>query len=406
MRYLIFILLIGLFNTGKAEKINYFLVARNVGTHTINDSTHIPIMGFAERLSNSIKIPSPVIEATVGDTVTIQLLNMSQGAPHTIHLHGLDVPQKYDGVPNLSPVVKHSETFEYVFVAENPGTFLYHCHVVSVLHVQAGMYGNVIVRPKEKNTVWFGQHNYTKEFNLLTSEIDTNWHTRELFMHNFHEGNDFEMEVPDYNPQYFIINGQTQSDINRSGTEIKTAQNANNLIRISNIGNYGNKILFPSGVDVITSDGRILPESVSLDELFIYPGERYQVLYNNPVTQEDSLVINYFNLNSQETIDQVSIPLKNDLTSDINIDDKIFDNIKVHQNPIGSTSYLSVKNKSNANYEINLLDLNGKVIANIFRGQMKSGESRFPLINLLPNKGVYFINIKSEKSTKTIKIVY
>ena len=140
---------ISLFTIDCYSQIDYskLIIGRNNGTMVLHDGNITDIFGFAETLGESISLPGPTINITEGDSVQIDFWNVSQGAPHTIHLHGLDVNQENDGVPALSYEVHHMDHGYYKFKAPHPGTYIYHCHVVSTIHVQAGMYGVIIVKP-------------------------------------------------------------------------------------------------------------------------------------------------------------------------------------------------------------------------------------------------------------------
>jgi FtsP/CotA-like multicopper oxidase with cupredoxin domain len=77
-----------------------------------------------------------------------------------------------DGVPNGTQWgVGRGETFKYLFRAQPAGTHFYHCHNMTNLHVQAGMFGALIVEPKDDPIKKVFP--YTREYTLLLSEIDT-----------------------------------------------------------------------------------------------------------------------------------------------------------------------------------------------------------------------------------------
>jgi len=147
---LILLLISLLFSTSLFGQSKTLLIARNTGEKVLADGKIIKSMGYSLRLSENPGVPGPTLVYYEGDSVTIDLWNVSQGAPHTIHLHGLDVDQQNDGVPHLSFTVGHMEHGFYRFKAPHPGTYLYHCHVVSAIHVQGGMYGLLIVKPKNE----------------------------------------------------------------------------------------------------------------------------------------------------------------------------------------------------------------------------------------------------------------
>ncbi len=66
----------------------------------------------------------------------------------SIHLHGIhDIPVSMDGVGGISqPLVPHGGHFVYRFVADQPGTFIYHTHDDEAM-LDSGLYGAIIVRP-------------------------------------------------------------------------------------------------------------------------------------------------------------------------------------------------------------------------------------------------------------------
>ena len=93
------------------------------------------------------RAPSPTIRVEEGDRVRITLLN-THYFPHTIHLHGTIHPNAMDGVPDITqPAVKPGEAFTYEFIAKNPGTHWYHCHVQPDVHVLMGLVGMLIIEP-------------------------------------------------------------------------------------------------------------------------------------------------------------------------------------------------------------------------------------------------------------------
>ena len=93
------------------------------------------------------RLSSPTIRVEVGDHVRVHLHN-THYLPHTIHFHGTIHPNAMDGVPEITQAsVMPGETFTYEFVAKQPGTFWYHCHVQPDVHVLMGLAGMFIVEP-------------------------------------------------------------------------------------------------------------------------------------------------------------------------------------------------------------------------------------------------------------------
>lgn len=83
---------------------------------------------------------SPLLEAALGDTVRIAMIN-DTAWPHGMHLHGHHFRQiRTDGT--IGPLrdtvlMNRGETVEIAFVADNPGDWLLHCHMLE--HAAGGM---------------------------------------------------------------------------------------------------------------------------------------------------------------------------------------------------------------------------------------------------------------------------
>jgi len=106
-------------------------------------------------------VPGPVIRVRVGDTVRIHLKNPATSAlPHSIDFHASQVAWN-DEMRSINP----GEELLYEWKADYAGVWMYHCGTAPALHhIANGMYGMVIVEPKE------GLPQADKEFTLVQSE--------------------------------------------------------------------------------------------------------------------------------------------------------------------------------------------------------------------------------------------
>ncbi|MGC2633513.1 MAG: multicopper oxidase domain-containing protein, partial [Candidatus Cybelea sp.] len=98
-------------------------------------------------------VPGPALVVKQGDTLVIDYTN--DGAiPDSIHMHGVhDIPVAMDGVGGISqPLVPHGGHFVYRFVADQPGTFIYHSHDNEAM-LDSGLYGAIIVEPSVSRPV-------------------------------------------------------------------------------------------------------------------------------------------------------------------------------------------------------------------------------------------------------------
>lgn len=127
------------------------LKAHMMGEVEMWDGQDMRIWGFIDWDStNTDVLPSPALVFNEGDSVSLLVDNISE-MPHTVHLHGLDVDQQNDGVPGTSFQIDGYNAGYYHFRTDKPGTYLYHCHVETVIHLQMGMYGVIVVRPAAGN---------------------------------------------------------------------------------------------------------------------------------------------------------------------------------------------------------------------------------------------------------------
>jgi FtsP/CotA-like multicopper oxidase with cupredoxin domain len=92
-------------------------------------------------------LPGPTLRWREGDTVTVRVANLLPRVT-SIHWHGILLPANMDGVPGLSfQGIKPGESFTYRFKLKQSGTYWYHSH--SLLQEQTGIYGPLIIEPRE-----------------------------------------------------------------------------------------------------------------------------------------------------------------------------------------------------------------------------------------------------------------
>ncbi|MCG6542159.1 copper resistance system multicopper oxidase [Pseudomonas sp. KSR10] len=92
-------------------------------------------------------IPGPLLRWREGDTVTLRVRNrLPQDT--SIHWHGILLPANMDGVPGFSFAgIAPDGLYEYRFKVKQSGTYWYHSH--SAFQEQLGVYGPLIIDPKE-----------------------------------------------------------------------------------------------------------------------------------------------------------------------------------------------------------------------------------------------------------------
>ncbi|RLB96809.1 MAG: copper oxidase, partial [Deltaproteobacteria bacterium] len=133
-----FLLVSAIPGVGWTETVNYELTIAQKKV-TISGTT-------AEGMTLNGSIPGPTLRFKEGDTARIQVHNRMSVAT-SIHWHGLLVPPNMDGVPYVSfPPIQPGATFTYEFPIRQSGTYWYHSH--SNLQEQSGVYGSIVIEPQ------------------------------------------------------------------------------------------------------------------------------------------------------------------------------------------------------------------------------------------------------------------
>ncbi len=91
--------------------------------------------------------PSPLIRMVQGEVIHAEVGASTN--THTIHWHGIEPTPMNDGVGKHSFEI--SGNFTYQFQTNEAGTYFYHCHKNTVLHFNMGLWGGLIVDPKNPN---------------------------------------------------------------------------------------------------------------------------------------------------------------------------------------------------------------------------------------------------------------
>lgn len=113
------------------------------------------------------QMPGPVVRVTEGDTINFTLTNPETNKnPHAMDFHAAEI----DFLKNYR-AINAGETISYTFVAKKPGIFFYHCGAPPMIqHIARGMFGAIIVDPKEVKTL----PKADREYVLIQSEYFKN----------------------------------------------------------------------------------------------------------------------------------------------------------------------------------------------------------------------------------------
>jgi nitrite reductase (NO-forming) len=139
-------------------------------------------------------VPGSFIRIREGDLVEFTLANHpSSKMPHNIDLHAVTGPG--GGAASSFTAPGHSSQFS--FKALNPGLFIYHCATAPVpMHVGNGMYGLILVEPKE------GLPPADREYYLMQGDFYTTGKYGAEGLQTFDQE-----KANDERPTYVVFNG-------------------------------------------------------------------------------------------------------------------------------------------------------------------------------------------------------
>ena len=124
-----------------AKTVEVTMTAREVDLAIDNKGTKMAAWTFDGTM------PGKVVRVDQGDTIDFTLVN----PPENKNSHAMDFHAAQADVLGEFAPIKPGETKHFKFEAKNPGVFMYHCGASPMVqHIARGMYGVVIVDPKDK----------------------------------------------------------------------------------------------------------------------------------------------------------------------------------------------------------------------------------------------------------------
>lgn len=152
-------------------------------------------------------VPGPMIRVREGDTMDLTITNdLTSVAPHNIDFHAVTGPGGGATVTNVA----QGETKKASFKMLNPGLYIYHCaHPNVANHMAHGMYGLILVEPKE------GLPKVDKEFYVVQGEFypTGKMGTRGLQVMD-------AQKLIDGHPEYIVFNGRVKGTVGNMKADV------------------------------------------------------------------------------------------------------------------------------------------------------------------------------------------
>jgi FtsP/CotA-like multicopper oxidase with cupredoxin domain len=210
------------------------------------------------------QIPGPRIHLREGDRVRIDVRNRLPEST-TVHWHGLILPNVMDGPAKITQdPIEEGGMYHYEFTVVQSGTYLYHSHDHVDRQQALGLYGALIIDPRELDRSLVADHEYT----VMLQE----WLLREGLTYP-------AMPMDGAQPNYFTINGRAYPSTDT--IEMRLGE----TLKVRFIGS-NNGFIHPMHIhggpfQVVAIDGQTLqpPARYSMDTVNVGPGQRYDVIW-------------------------------------------------------------------------------------------------------------------------------
>jgi hypothetical protein len=210
------------------------------------------------------EVPGPTLRVTEGDRIRINVTNKLPEST-TVHWHGLILPNEMDGPAEITQEpIQPGKTFSYEYTVGQYGTYFYHTHDHVDRQQSLGLYGALIIDPKNPADEIRADLEYTIQLQ--------EWLKREWLTYP-------SMPMEGGLPNFFTINGKAFPATDT--IKMKVGQ----LLKVRFIGSHTTAIhpmhIHGGPFQVTAVDGETLQDSARYlaDTVNVAPGQRYDVLW-------------------------------------------------------------------------------------------------------------------------------
>jgi len=210
------------------------------------------------------QVPGPRLELTEGDHVRINFTNHLP-EPATMHWHGLVVPNAMDGPGYITQdPVPPGGRYVYEYVVVQSGTYFYHSHTRPDRQQALGLYGSLIIHPKDAAAEPKANYDYVVQLQ--------EWLRRDGLTYP-------AMLMEGGLPNFFTINGKAYPSTDTLRMRV------GETIKLRIIGTNNNFIhpmhMHGGPFTVVARDGVVLAPAARFeaDVVNVGPGQRYDVIW-------------------------------------------------------------------------------------------------------------------------------
>lgn len=210
------------------------------------------------------QVPGPTIRVTEGDRVRINVTNRLPEST-TVHWHGLILPNEMDGPAEITQEpIPPGGTYSYEYTVGQHGTYFYHTHDHVDRQQSLGLYGALIIEPRNPEDEVPADLEYTVQ---LQEWLKREWLTYPA------------MPMEGGLPNFFTINGKsypaTETIRMKVGETLKVRFVGSHTTAIHPMHIHGGPF------EVAAVDGETLSETARYlaDTINVGPGQRFDVLW-------------------------------------------------------------------------------------------------------------------------------
>ncbi|APO68077.1 multicopper oxidase domain-containing protein [Rhizobium gallicum] len=210
------------------------------------------------------QVPGPTLRVTEGDRVRINVTNNLPEST-TVHWHGLILPNEMDGPAEVTQrPIEPGESYSYEYTVGQSGTYFYHTHDHVDRQQSLGLYGALIIDPKNPTDEIPADLEYTLQ---LQEWLKRQWLTYPA------------MPMEGALPNFFTINGKSYPATET--IKMKVGQ----TLKVRFVGSHTTAIhpmhIHGGPFEVAAVDGVTLQQSARYlaDTVNVGPGQRFDVLW-------------------------------------------------------------------------------------------------------------------------------
>ena len=244
----------------------------------------------------------PVLKVKRGQTVNMYVINELEVST-SVHWHGLEIPGAQDGGPHQK--IPSGANWDPSLVIDQPASTLwFHPHVIgsTAIQVYNGLAGLIIIEDENSLSLNLPNEYGVNDIPLILQ--DRSFRSDGSFLYN---DNMMDGVVGDY----ILVNGAISPflDVNQVKMRFR-------ILNGANASNFNLRLSNNDGFYQIASDGGLLESPLEMNQLFLSPGERAEIIIDFSDYQEN---------------DQVVLSAGNEAIMRFNIREKIVDSTSLPQ---------------------------------------------------------------------------